>query len=418
MQSESRIDPKIIEEVLKFSKNIIDAPKLVSAPDEIDLEVTPHKVVQQIDKTRLLHYAPLTERKYDTPLLISYALINRYHILDIHPQKSWVRNLLEQGFDVYMLDWGTPTSMDKYLDFDDYVNGYLDTCVEFVKNQSSSEKISLQGYCTGATIATAYTALHPENVKNYVATAPVIDGWKDTTVISNLAKHMDADKMVDIIKTQTNYWDTIIKTRTQTFIFNDILPDRRIIDKILWEMHEHCPSKQRKAPYRIDVLDWSNQQLRRDIYAGTYTPDESPDRFNSQTLAPYLLVFSKRNLSVEEIGLNDELNDWIHFHNVAWNEIGMASTFIALSALSKGIDSGFCACIRNAKEICKEFPNMEQKDGPLLYMGLGYRSNAKTYMCPIKGTEEEIFDKDWLHKGVVHDRKPPFQKYIGFNEYK
>jgi len=226
------------------------------------------------------------------------------------------------------------------------------------------------------------------------------------------------DKMVDIIKTQTNYWDTIIKTRTQTFIFNDILPDRRIIDKILWEMHEHCPSKQRKAPYRIDVLDWSNQQLRRDIYAGTYTPDKDPDRFNSQTLAPYLLVFSKRNLTEEEIGINDELNDWVHFHNVAWNEIGMASTFIALSALSKGIDSGFCACIRNAKEICKEFPNMEQKDGPLLYMGLGYRSNAKTYMCPIKGTEEEIFGKDWLHKGVVHDRKPPFQKYIGFNEYK
>jgi len=49
-------------------------------------------------------------------LLISYALINRYHILDIHPEKSWVRNLLEQGFEVYMLDWGTPTSMDKYLD--------------------------------------------------------------------------------------------------------------------------------------------------------------------------------------------------------------------------------------------------------------------------------------------------------------
>ena len=58
-----------------------------------------------------------------------------------------------------MLDWGTPTSMDKYLDFDDYVNGYLDASVEYIKNQSSTEKISLQGYCTGATIATAY-ALH------------------------------------------------------------------------------------------------------------------------------------------------------------------------------------------------------------------------------------------------------------------
>jgi len=199
MQSESNIDPKIIEEILKFSKNVIEAPKLVPAPDEINLEVTKYDIVQEIDKTRLLHYNPLTNKQHKTPLLISYALINRFHILDIHPEKSWVKNLLLQGFDVYMLDWGTPTSMDKYLDFDDYVNGYLDTYVEHIKNESSNEKISLQGYCTGATIATAYTALHPDSVKNYIATAPVIDGWRDTTVISNLAKHMDVDKMVDTI---------------------------------------------------------------------------------------------------------------------------------------------------------------------------------------------------------------------------
>ncbi len=227
------------------------------------------------------------------------------------------------------------------------------------------------------------------------------------------------DNMIDIIESENNFWDTVIKTRQQTFLFNEIIPDKSVIDKILWELHEHSPSKQRKTPYRIDVLDWTNQQLRRDIYAGTYTPDESPDRFNSQTLAPYLLVFSKRNLSVEEIGLNDELNDWIHFHNVAWNEIGMASMFIALSALSKGIDHGFCACIRNAKTICKEFPNMEQKDGPLLYLGLGYRSTDKTYMCPINGTLEPVFNKNFEKQdGVPYDRKPPFQKYIGFNEYK
>ncbi len=199
MHSESSVDPKIMEEILKFSRNVIDAPKLVSAPDEISLEVTPHDTVLEIDKTRLIHYVPLTEKQHKTPLLISYALINRYHILDLQPEKSWVRNLLSQGFDVYMLDWGTPTSMDKYLDFDDYVNGYLDSAVEHIKDESSVEKISLQGYCTGATIATTYAALHPESVKNYVATAPVIDGWRDTTVISNLAKHMDVDKMVDTI---------------------------------------------------------------------------------------------------------------------------------------------------------------------------------------------------------------------------
>ena len=198
--SDTRVDPKLLEEILRFGRNVMDAPEIIQTPDQITLDVTEHEVVSEIDKTRLLRYKSDSDKpRLATPLLIVYAIINRFHILDIHPQKSWVRNLLNRGFDVYMLDWGTPTSMDKYLDFDDYVNGYLDSYVEYIKNESSAESVSLQGYCTGGTIATMYAALHPRSVRNYVATAPVIDGWKDTTVISNLAKHMDVDKMVSTI---------------------------------------------------------------------------------------------------------------------------------------------------------------------------------------------------------------------------
>ena len=199
MSREINIDPKMVEEILKFSRHVTEAPKLVAAPDEITIDTTDHDIAYEEDKVRLLHYKPLSEKQHHTPLIIAYALINRFHILDIHPKKSWVRNLLEQGFDVYMVDWGTPTNMDKYLDFDDYVNGYLDNCIEFVKQESQTEKVSLQGYCTGGTLATTYAALHPENVKNLIATAPVIDGWKDTTVVSNIAKHVDVDKMVETI---------------------------------------------------------------------------------------------------------------------------------------------------------------------------------------------------------------------------
>lgn len=199
MINENKIDPRLVEEILKFNKHVVEAPKLVAAPDEINLETTDYDVAYKEDKVRLLHYKPLTEKQFQTPLVIAYAIINRYHILDIHPQKSWVRNLLKQGFDVYMIDWGTPTNMDKYLDFDDYVNGYLDHCVDFVRQETSNESVSLQGYCTGGTIATIYSALHSTKVKNLIATAPVIDGWKDTTVVSNLAKHVDVDKMVEIV---------------------------------------------------------------------------------------------------------------------------------------------------------------------------------------------------------------------------
>ncbi|MFQ6025644.1 MAG: class III poly(R)-hydroxyalkanoic acid synthase subunit PhaC [Nitrosopumilaceae archaeon] len=199
MQSEPRIDPKFVDEFLKFSRNVVEAPNYIPDPDKINLEMTPHDVAYAEDKIRLLHYKPLTQKQSRTPLVIVYAIINRYHILDIQPQKSWVRNLLEQGFDIYMVDWGTPSNVDKYLDFDDYVNGYLNNCVNFVRDEAGVEKVSLQGYCTGGTISTIYASLHPEKIQNIIATAPVIDGWRDTTVVSNLAKHMDVDKMVDTI---------------------------------------------------------------------------------------------------------------------------------------------------------------------------------------------------------------------------
>jgi len=199
VSSEIKIDPKIIKEILQFNKNVIEAPKFVTAPNELKLESTPYDVVYEEDKVRLLHYRSLTEKQIHTPLIIAYALINRYHILDIHPKKSWVRNLLEQGIDVYMIDWGTPSNIDKFLDMDDYVNGYLNNCIEFVKDESDIEKVSLQGYCTGGTLATIFASLHPEKVKNLVATAPVIDGWRDTTVVSNLTRHIDVDKMVEVV---------------------------------------------------------------------------------------------------------------------------------------------------------------------------------------------------------------------------
>ncbi|NDB89703.1 MAG: alpha/beta fold hydrolase [Thaumarchaeota archaeon] len=193
------VDPKLVEELLSFSRNVADAPKLVPAPNEITLESTPYDVVYEHDKMRLLHYKPLVDKQIKTPLLISYAIINRFHILDIQPSKSWVRKLLENGIDVYMIDWGSPSNIDKYLDFDDYVNMYMDDCIDYIRKEAQVENITLQGYCTGGTISTIYAALHPEKVRNLIVTAPVIDGWKDTTVVSNVGKHIDVDNLVNTI---------------------------------------------------------------------------------------------------------------------------------------------------------------------------------------------------------------------------
>ena len=86
---------------------------------------------------RLLHYRPLVSKTAKTPLLVVYALINKSYILDLQPDRSWIRSLLSQGFDVYLIDWKAPTQADKYTSFDDYVNYYIDDCVELVREEET-----------------------------------------------------------------------------------------------------------------------------------------------------------------------------------------------------------------------------------------------------------------------------------------
>jgi len=173
--------------------------ELLSRGNHISVGDTPNDIVSETRLYRLLHYHSLVKRVSSTPILVVYALVNRSYVLDLQPNKSWIRHLLMQGFDVYLLDWKSPTRLDKYVSFDDYVNSYIDDCVEIVQNNNSSDKITLHGYCMGSSMSAMYTSLHQEKIKNLVTIAPVIDTSKDTTVIANISKQMDIDKLVSYI---------------------------------------------------------------------------------------------------------------------------------------------------------------------------------------------------------------------------
>ena len=173
--------------------------ELLSRGNHISVGDTPNDTVSETRLYRLLHYRSLVKRVSSTPILVVYALVNRSYVLDLQPNKSWIRHLLTQGFDVYLLDWKSPTRMDKYVSLDDYVNSYIDDCVEIVQNNNSSDKITIHGYCMGSSMSAMYTTLHQEKIKNLVTIAPVIDTSKDTTVIANISKQMDIDKLVSYI---------------------------------------------------------------------------------------------------------------------------------------------------------------------------------------------------------------------------
>jgi polyhydroxyalkanoate synthase len=190
-----------LSELQEFQRKTLKAAELLTNPPDVIVGSTPHDVVYQDGTVKLLHYHPMTQKQHKVPLLVIYALINKPYILDLQPDRSVIRRLLLDGFDVYLIDWGTPTEGDKYLTLDDYVNWYIDDIVEYIRNEHDLESISILGYCMGGTISVMYTTIHPEKVRNFILMAAPLDFEADQGPLKlwSQSQYFNADKLVDTV---------------------------------------------------------------------------------------------------------------------------------------------------------------------------------------------------------------------------
>jgi polyhydroxyalkanoate synthase len=168
-----------------------------------DYDFAAFDVVWVKGKTRLLHYRATPNSHDDKeapgrpPLLVVYAPINKFHIMDISPDRSVVRNLLSHGIDVYLLDWGFPDWSDSGMSLGDYIED-IGSAVEAIKKEGGHEKISILGYCWGGIISLIYSALNDnKSVKKLILMAQPVDFSKDKTILATWARAVDVDKMMD-----------------------------------------------------------------------------------------------------------------------------------------------------------------------------------------------------------------------------
>lgn len=163
-------------------------PDQLERLDSVEVGTTPSEVVYTENKLELLHYESQTETQHDVPILIVYALINKPFILDLQPDRSVVRRLLEAGHDVYLIDWNEPSRLDRHLTIHDYVERYIDNCVDVVRERSGQDSINILGYCMGGTFTAMYAALNPEKVRTlglmaaglcFDGTGGVLELWGD-----------------------------------------------------------------------------------------------------------------------------------------------------------------------------------------------------------------------------------------------
>jgi polyhydroxyalkanoate synthase len=157
--------------------------------EAVEVGETPSEVVYEENKLALRRYSPESvgaEQTQDVPILVVYALINRPYILDLQPDRSVIRRLLEAGFEVYMIDWGEPSQLDASLSLADYVLRYVDNCVDEVCSDAGVEDVHVLGYCMGGTMSVMYAALRPEKVRTlglmaaglcFAGTGGVLETW-------------------------------------------------------------------------------------------------------------------------------------------------------------------------------------------------------------------------------------------------
>jgi polyhydroxyalkanoate synthase len=189
---------KLAEETLDYTRKLSQGIGNLINAEKIDTGVTPRRAVYAEDKLVLYRYgSPEHTSPQRIPLLIVYALVNRPYMTDIQEDRSTIRGLLSTGQEVYLIDWGYPDQADCALTMDDYINGYLDSCVDFIRDTHGVDKVNLLGICQGGAFSLMYTSLHQDKVLNLVTMVTPVDFQTPDNLLSAWIGKVDVDLAVD-----------------------------------------------------------------------------------------------------------------------------------------------------------------------------------------------------------------------------
>ncbi|GAC1457921.1 MAG: class III poly(R)-hydroxyalkanoic acid synthase subunit PhaC [Steroidobacteraceae bacterium] len=166
----------------------------------VEVGCSAKRAVWSRGKTTLYRYAPLAPSptgvraaKRARPILICFALVNRPYILDLQPDRSLVRRLLEAGHTVYLIDWGDADDSDRCRDLEDYLQLHLAGCVAHVLQSHGLAALDLLGVCQGGVLSLCYTALHPRQVANLVTLTTPVDFHTADNLLSKWVRGLDVE---------------------------------------------------------------------------------------------------------------------------------------------------------------------------------------------------------------------------------
>ena len=211
------------EQLVRAPVAAIEFANILLTTDDARVGVTPRDVVWTHRKTTLYRYRS-NQRRHPVPLLLVFALINRPDIFDLRPGNSFVEFLLDEGFDVFLLDWGVPGDEDADMGLDSYVLDELPWGMRETLRASGQEELSVLGWCIGGALTAMHAGIDPNSpARNLLLLTTPVDtagtlygNWvgRDSFDVDLVAEVLPSipgagvDFANKMMKPVTNYWTT------------------------------------------------------------------------------------------------------------------------------------------------------------------------------------------------------------------
>ena len=219
-----------------------------------NLAVTPGKVIFENELMQLIQYAPSTPSVLKTPLLICPPWINKFYVLDLTPEKSFIKWCVDQGLTVFVISWVNPDERLKDKDFEDYMRQGPLAAFDAIEQATGETRVHTIGYCVGGTLLSITLAYMAAKNDNRVASATLFAAQVDFTHAGDLKVFVDEEQLEVLEKrmAERGYLEGSKMANAFNMLRSNDLIWPYIINNYL----------RGKAPMPFDLLYWNSDATR------------------------------------------------------------------------------------------------------------------------------------------------------------
>ncbi len=219
-----------------------------------NLALTPGKVIYQNDLMQLIQYTPATASVLKRPLLIIPPWINKFYILDLNPEKSFIKWCVDQGLTVFVISWVNPDARQATKGFEAYMREGPLQALDVIKDVTGEDQVNAIGYCVGGTLMAVTLAWMAANGDKRIASATFFAAQVDFTHAGDLMVFVDEDqlKMLEKSMAERGY----LEGKKMANAFNMLRSNDLIWPYVI---SNYLKGKQ---PYPFDLLYWNSDSTR------------------------------------------------------------------------------------------------------------------------------------------------------------